>query len=304
MNSYSADRRDNGHPTARALVLSGGGPLGIGWEAGLVTGFAESGVDFANADLIVGTSAGSVVGAHVALGLELSDTLNTVAAFGALLDAGGMEFQFQALLDAMAKAAESESPEQGRRMVGRLAVEATTVAEEQFVGIAPQLDGRSWPNRYACTAVDVETGALQVWDAETDAPLARAVASSCAAPLTLPPVTINGRRYMDGGLRTNLNADLAAGHDRVVAVSCLPLSLPDGLGDPTFSAWAAAQEAELDTVREGGGAVEVIEPGEEFLTLSGGGANLSEVGRAGEAYEAGVRQARLELDRIHAVWNG
>jgi len=130
----SADRRDNGRPT---LVLGGGGALGIAWEAGLMVGFAESGVVFADADLIVGTSAGSLVGAHLALGMELADTLNTVAAFGALLDAGGVEFQFQALLDAMATAAESESPEQGHRVVGRLAVEATTVAEEQFVGIAP-----------------------------------------------------------------------------------------------------------------------------------------------------------------------
>lgn len=304
MNPHSADRRDNGHPATRALVLSGGGPLGIGWEAGLVAGFAEGGVAFADADLIVGTSAGSVVGAHVALGLKPADALDIVAAFGALLDTAGMEFQFQALLDAMATAAASGSPEQGRRLVGRLAVEATTVAEQQFVGIAPRLDGRGWPDNYPCTAIDVESGALQVWDSETGVPLARAVASSCAAPLTLPPVTINGRRYMDGGLRTNLNADLAAGHERVVAVSCLPLSLPEGVGDPTFSAWAAAQEAELNMVRAGGEAVEVIEPGEEFLTLSGGGANLSEVGRAGEAYEAGVRQARLELDRIRAVWNG
>ena len=269
-----------------------------------MAGFAEGGVVFAEADLIVGTSAGSLVGAHIALGLEPVDALNTVAAFDTLLDAEGVEFEFQALLDAMAKAAESESPEEGRRLVGRLAVEAPTVAEEQFVGIAPQLDGRNWPSQYACTAVDVENGAFQVWDSETGVPLQRAVASSCAAPLSSPPVTINGHRYMDGGLRTNLNADLAAGHDRVVAVSCLPLSLPEGVGDPALLARAATQDAELNVVRERGEAVEVIEPGEEFLTLSGGGANLSDVGRAGEAYEAGLPQARIELDRIRAFWNG
>ncbi|CAA9419945.1 MAG: hypothetical protein AVDCRST_MAG03-2480 [uncultured Rubrobacteraceae bacterium] len=66
---------------------------------------------------------------------------------------------------------------------------------------------------------------------------------------------------MDGSLRTNLNADLAAGHDRVVAVSCLPLTLPEDVDDPKFAAWVASQRAELDAVREGGEAVAVIEPG-------------------------------------------
>lgn len=48
----------------------------------------------------------------------------------------------------------------------------------------------------------------------------------------------------------------------------------------------------------------MIEPGGEFLALSGGGADLSDTGRAGEAYEAGLRQARLDLARIRDVWNG
>lgn len=269
-----------------------------------MAGFAEGGVGFTDADLIVGTSAGSLVGAHLALGMDPADALHTVATFGAALAAGGMEIALQALLDAMAKATESESPEQSRRLIGRLAAEATTIDEDQFVGILPQLDGQGWPNRFACTAVDVETGTLQVWNAETGVPLARAVASSCAVPLSCPPVTINGRRYMDGGLRTPLNADLAAGHERAVVISCFPLSLPEGVSDPTYAAWVASQETELNAVRERGEAVEVIVPGEEFLAISGGGANLMDTGRAGDAYAAGVRQARLELDRIRAVWHG
>ncbi len=304
MNARPTVRRANGRPATRALVLGGGGALGIGWEAGLLAGFAEGGVVFADADLIVGTSAGSLVGAHLALDLDPADALNSVAAFGAALDAGHLEVALPALLDAMAKAGTGESPEQGLRALGRLAVEAPTIAEERFLGMVSQLDGSAWPSRYACTAIDVETGTLQVWEAGAGAPLPRAVASSCAVPLTCPPVTINGRRYMDGGLRSPLNADLAAGHDRVVAVSCFPLSLPEGVSDPAFSPSVASQEAELNTVRERGEAVEVIVPGAEFLALSGGGATLMDAGRAGDAYQAGLRQARLEFDRIRAVWHG
>jgi hypothetical protein len=54
--------------SGRALVLGGGGPVGIAWESGLIAGLAESGIDLSGADFIVGTSAGSVVGAQIAMG--------------------------------------------------------------------------------------------------------------------------------------------------------------------------------------------------------------------------------------------
>src|SRR4051812_45548934 len=64
--------RDSGRDgmTSRALVLGGGGPVGIAWESGLVAGLAQGGVDLATADFILGTSAGSFVGARLALGSD------------------------------------------------------------------------------------------------------------------------------------------------------------------------------------------------------------------------------------------
>ena len=52
----------------RALVLGGGGVTGVAWEIGLITGLAGLGIDLAAADVIIGTSAGSVVGADIASG--------------------------------------------------------------------------------------------------------------------------------------------------------------------------------------------------------------------------------------------
>ena len=55
----------------RALVLGGGGVAGIAWELGLLSGWAGEGVDVREADLVVGTSAGSVVGAQLRLDGDL-----------------------------------------------------------------------------------------------------------------------------------------------------------------------------------------------------------------------------------------
>ena len=55
----------------RALVLGGGGVTGIAWETGLIAGLAELGIDLAAADVIIGASAGSVVGADIASGQGL-----------------------------------------------------------------------------------------------------------------------------------------------------------------------------------------------------------------------------------------
>ncbi len=178
------------------------------------------------------------------------------------------------------------------------------MAEGDFTGAAvfAQLTGRDWPASFRCTAVDTQTGALQVWDAAAGVPLDRAVASSCAVPMVFPPVTIDGTRYMDGGMRTPLNADLAAGHAAVLVVSCLAMAMPEGITDPVFEAIAAQIEAELAVLRDGGAAVEIISPGAEFLEVSGWGTELMNPSRVSGAYEAGIRQAAAEADRLHAIW--
>ena len=62
-------------PRTRALVLGGGGPVGRAWQTGLATGFAEGTIDLSGADLIVGTSAGAIVGAEIALGHDMKNAL-------------------------------------------------------------------------------------------------------------------------------------------------------------------------------------------------------------------------------------
>ena len=59
----------------KALVLGGGGSGGIGWLAGMLYGLAEAGVDLSDADVVIGTSAGSSVGAQLASGKLTAEQL-------------------------------------------------------------------------------------------------------------------------------------------------------------------------------------------------------------------------------------
>jgi len=276
----------------------------VGWEAGLAAGLAEADVPFGAADLVVGTSAGSIVGASLTLGLDLAETVRSVGQPLPVEASGGATIAdlMTALADAASRA---QTPEQTRVELGKLALEAQTVAEGDFAGapVFAQLAGRGWPASFRCTAIETKSGELRVWDADSGAPLDLAVASSCAVPMVFPPVTIDGSRYMDGGMRTPLNADLAVGHTSVIVVSCLSMALPEGFTDPAFEALAAQIEAELTALRDAGAAVEIIAPGAEFLEVSGWGTELMNPARAAGAYEAGVRQAAVEADRLMAIWN-
>lgn len=59
--------------TRTALVLGGGGVTGIAWELGILRGLADAGIDLTTADTVIGTSAGSVVGAQVTSGRSIEE---------------------------------------------------------------------------------------------------------------------------------------------------------------------------------------------------------------------------------------
>ncbi|WP_329609301.1 patatin-like phospholipase family protein [Arthrobacter sp. ATA002] len=92
----------------------------------------------------------------------------------------------------------------------------------------------TWPSKpLKVTAVNADDGAFAVFDAASGADLALAVAASCTVPGAWPPVGINGTPYMDGGMRSAVNADVAAGCDRVLVLSCGP-EAPESPFGPTL----------------------------------------------------------------------
>src|SRR5262249_31984562 len=63
-----------------AVVLGGGGPVGEAWESGVLVGLAESGIDMSRADVIIGTSAGAIVGARIASRMPRADIIHAALA--------------------------------------------------------------------------------------------------------------------------------------------------------------------------------------------------------------------------------
>jgi NTE family protein len=128
------------------------------------------------------------------------------------------------------------------------------------------------------TAVACDDGALMIWTKDSGVPLVAAVASSCAMPFVCAPTTIAGRRYMDGGMRSGANADLAHGSHRIVVIT------PGGASSP----FGGALTVQVEALRGQGAKVAVIEPdaGAERL-----GPGALDPARRRAAAEVGYKQA-------------
>src|SRR4051794_14085018 len=94
----------NGAPT-RAVVLGGGGTVGVAWQTGLLAGLREAGIALAEASAIVGTSAGAVVGALLSSGRDATDALAVLAAVGQKLDLQSLAAGSGSFLNASRQAA-------------------------------------------------------------------------------------------------------------------------------------------------------------------------------------------------------
>jgi NTE family protein len=273
----------------RALVLGGGGVTGVAWEIGLLHGLAERGVDLTDADLFVGTSAGSVVAAQITGGKPLAELFahelaDTTGDRNAAIGSG-------VLIRFIVSSAFPGDRRRGRAWLGRAALRARTVPEaERRAAIMARVPHDEWPaTPLRIPAVAAETGEVTVFDAGSGVPLIDAVAASCAVPLVGPPMTVGGTRYIDGGVRSIANVDLARDHGRVVVVAPQTAAVRP-------SDRPAAQAAALGPgVRSA-----VVSPSDAALTAIG--RNPLSPDRRAAAAEAGRRQAADVAARVRAVW--
>lgn len=295
--------------TTRALVLGGGGPVGIAWESGLVAGFARAGLDLGSADFIMGTSAGSFVGAKLALGTDARTLADPILAEAERAPSAGGEKRAAAppadlsrLMQLMGDAHSGvRNPTEVRAEIGAYALAAETISEEAYIASFGKsfanLPRFAWPEKdFACTAVDAQDGSFRLWTKAAGIGVTRAVASSCSVPGIYPPVTIDGRRYIDGGMRSSTNADMAAGYDVVVVVAVRL----GAAGGAAMERIAATLDEEVESLKEGGATVVVISPDE--ASVEAFGPNLMDFRRRPAAAQAGLAQGAAQAPVLKEFW--
>ena len=226
--------------TRRALVLAGGGLAGIAWETGVLCGIADESSTSARlllaSDVLVGTSAGSAVAAQVSSGCTLEELfVRQVAETSAEIDPGvDIDTIVELFLAALGDPNTLGNNKSGQaQRIGAVALATETVPEPVRRNvIAQRLPSHEWPDReLRLTAIDTATGELVVFDRNSGVELVDAVAASCAVPGAWPPVTIAGRRYMDGGVASSVNLGVADDCDAVVVMSPVGVDAPSPFGE-------------------------------------------------------------------------
>ncbi|MCC9146733.1 MULTISPECIES: patatin-like phospholipase family protein [unclassified Arthrobacter] len=285
---------------SRAVVLGGGGVAGIAWEIGLLGELLDQGIDLNEADLVVGTSAGSVVGAALRFGQVAAAV---AAQQGAADRTASPDYQepdtfdgerFMNLIGAAGSGGGGEKAARAR--LGQVALKAdTALSEDAWVGsIRSLVPYPVWPDRaFGVTAVDAEDGSFRVFDAGSGVDLALAVTASCTVPTVWPPVHIDGRAYMDGGMRSGTNADVAEGNDRILVISC-GIEAPQSPFGPTLP--------QAIKTLEKNGQVFLIEA--DAYALQAFGTNMLLDSTRRPSLEAGRRQAKGIAEALRRFWEG
>ncbi|WP_216840625.1 patatin-like phospholipase family protein [Dyella sp. S184] len=300
-----------------ALVLGGGGAAGNAWQIGIIAGLAEAGFDMTEAaDLVIGTSSGATVAAHVRSGIPPAELLAAVLSppvqpVGQTRDrppSSPPSLPMATVLERMrAIGAAATSAADLRLAMGAFGLESDSTLGPAAAGqrralVASRLPRLEWPDRpMIVVAVDAHTGELAAFDRYSGVDLVDAVTAATALPGMAPTHSINGTRYINGGVRSADNADLASGYANVVVLT--PFSerngpLPPGQfeGLRRCPEWGNDLASQVEALRKQGSHVEVITPDPESRAAMG--TNQMDPATRIPASRAGFAQGKLEATRL------
>jgi NTE family protein len=260
------------------------------------------------ADLIIGTSAGSTATAQItsATPAELLAAILTAAprqrSDPVRSDDGRVPIG--PVADHMDRTsriiAAAEDAADMRRRMGAAALEMDAASDGSGqtrwrATLAARLPSQRWPERtMLITAVDALTGEPVVFDRHSGVDLVDAVAASTANGFGVPPYRIGDQRYIDGGYRRNENADLAAGYRRVLVLS------PFGGRSRHPVEWGMHLAAQVDELRARGSKVETIFP--DGKSLDAFGVDMMDPSTRPPAARAGYDQGRARAGQLTEFW--
>jgi NTE family protein len=285
----------------KALVLGGGGTTGIGWEMGIILGLHDGGIDVIDADLVVGTSAGSVVGAQITSGLTLETLYARQIQPLEETKEQIVPFDISKVWPVFTAGSGAPDAQTARARIGAAALAAKTSPwEERLEIITSRLPVQEWPNkqRLVITSVDAQTGEWVMFDRDAGIPLALAVSASCAVPGVYPPATIKDHRYIDGGMRSGTNADIAKGYQRVLVLRAETFDV--SIWDPQHTTPFMTFADELAALEQAGSQILVITPDE--ASAAARGPNPLDSSRSAISASAGREQGRLLAESVRHFW--
>lgn len=262
------------------LVLGAGGISAAAFHAGTLLALEhELGWDPRTADIIVGTSAGSLVAALLRAGCDADD----LAAFAAGTPARPDNCERRDLLEAMVGALTEVRPRLRRPTVGLPVMRGLLAGDVKpvtaMLALTPFgfLDARAalarldellpvWPDRPLwITAVRTGDGARVALCADHEVPVGRAVAASCAIPGMFNPVRLGDGAYVDGAAASPTHADLLADASVDVVVVLSPMSVPVDNRRPSATRVGRSIArrrlmSEVAALKKAGQRVHVLEP--------------------------------------------
>jgi NTE family protein len=284
-----------------ALVLGGGGTTGVAWEIGVIQGLFDGGVDVSGAQLVVGTSAGSTVGAQMTSGSALEEVYANQLRPLEETKEQVVQLDMRALVRVFTAGRGAPDAQTARARIGEAALATETMPEQERLDIiASRLPNKQWPieQQLVIIAVNARTGEWVKFDRDAGVPLTQAVAASCAVPGVYPPVTIGTERYVDGGVRSGTNADVAVGYRRVLILRAetLDFSTMDGQQSTPFMTF----EDELAALERSGSKTMVITPNEASVVARG--PNALDASRRAISAQAGREQGRALAEQVKHFW--
>jgi NTE family protein len=220
----------------RALVLAGGGIAGIAWETGVLQGIADENPEIAaavrNSDVVLGTSAGSTVGAQLGSALSLEQLFARQIATESAEISPGVQIEAIIALFTRSMGTTGATRAENLQRLGAAAAAADTVSPAVRRNVIEhRLPSHEWPEHdLRITGVDIDSGELVVFTRESGVSLVDAVEASCAVPAAWPTVTIDGHRYMDGGMGSSVNMIAVADCTSAVVLVPAPADAPSPFG--------------------------------------------------------------------------
>ena len=280
---------------------------------GILAGLAEAGLDMTEAaDLVIGTSAGATAAAQICSGIPITELYASV--FSPPVQPAGRDrlpsLPMGTVFERMrAIGAAATSAAELQRAMGAFGLECDAIlgpaAEQRRATVAARLPRHEWPGKpVIVTAIDAHTGELMAFNRDSGVDLVDAVTASCALPGLVPTHGINGGRYIDGGVRSAENADLASGYANVVVLS--PLGGRRERRPGQFEGlrreakWGTDLASQVEALRNQGSRVEVITPDDESRTAMG--TNQMDLATRIPAARAGFAQGKKEASRSGLRW--